>query len=195
MNPTYDKLKKLTEDPIEEVLADVHVLFADDNIETLTLMEMWCREVGWNGVYVTTALGIVDEINKASLKGQGFDAIVADINFKTDGPDVTGITVARTIRKVRPEIPIIFVSAYVNSTIREEVRRVNAEVLTKPVDYDDLFQRIAELVYWHRIAVTTIEGQNPQSSITSSGWEKRRTSKEIEPPQNVLDAIGVSNKQ
>jgi CheY-like chemotaxis protein len=189
MNPTYDKLKKLTEDPIEEVLSDVRVLFADDHIETLTLLEMWCREVGWSGVYVTTALGIVDEINKASLMGQGFDAIVADINFKTDGPDVTGITVARTVRKVRPDIPIIFVSAYVNSIIREEVRRVNAEVLTKPVDYDDLFARIAQLVYWHRIATTAVEGQTPNSSITTSGWEKRSTNKEIEPPQNVIDAI------
>lgn len=182
MNTVYE-----TDIPLDDgVMENVNIICADDNCDTLDLMKIKCEQMGWNGVFVSTALGIIDAINESDLD---FDAIVTDINFKTPtGPDVTGITVARTIRKVRPNVPIIFVSAYVNSITREEVRRVNASVMPKPVDMTALFDQLARMIYWHRLSVSeSYQGKDRrETSINTSGWARRKHDKRLIPPKTVV---------
>lgn len=183
MNKVYESLK-----------GNVNIICADDHEDTLALMKFKCEQVGWHGVYVNTALGIIDAINNSR---EDFDAIIADINFNTaEGPDVTGITVARTIRKVRPDVPIMFVSAYVNTITREEIRRVNAEVMTKPVDFDALFDQIASMIYWHRHTTPAeyIGKDRRKSSINRGGWARRKTDCHITPSKTVIDILSVGAK-
>lgn len=152
-NETYAKLTTNSDAPADKVLSHVSVLFADDSPDTLALMQFKAMELGWNFTSVSTASDILNEINKTLDPGiRPYDAVISDINFKQD---VTGITAARAIRKAQIDIPIIFVSGYANSMNREEARRVNAQLIRKAdlsVDIDELFVRIAQAIYWYKLA-------------------------------------------
>lgn len=147
---------------------NVTLLIADDNIDTLNLLMFKTESLGWKGTAVSSASQILESINDCTNKGQCYDAIIADVNYYDNqpGPRMTGITAVREIRKVMPDIPVIFITAYINSIMREEIRRVHAELVPKPFDLDFLFDRVNELVRWHRNVV-------PQSY---TGEERRHTS-------------------
>ncbi len=74
------------------------------------------------------------------LKSRSFDAVLVDYQM----PEMNGAQVAREIRRLRPEIPILMVSAY--NTLPDSVTRfVNAFVSkTEPGNY--LASRIDQLL-------------------------------------------------
>lgn len=185
-------------------LENVNVLFADDSPDTLELMKYMANSLGWRGDYVNSVSGIIEAINLNCVgEKRPYDAIVADVNyFNTQpGPRLTGITAARSIRKVRPDVPILFVSAYVDSIMREEARRVNAEIISKPVDLDLLFDRISQLIYWHRLAISgSYEGKDRRiSSLNHTNYQRRATDQPVETPKilaKVLEEIrGTENER
>lgn len=144
-----------------------HVLFADDDTDTLSLLKFTSESIGWTGEYVTTAQSIIDCINdNCANGGRCFDAIISDINYFNDspGPHLTGISAAREVRKKLDGVPIMFASAYVNSIIREEVRRLQADIMTKPVDLDELFYCTARMIANYREIKTEVSDGYSQSS-------------------------------
>lgn len=185
-----------------EIINDAYILFADDDDDSLGWLEQKTKSLGWTGMYVKTANGIIDAINQSiENKERPFDIIVADVNYfnQIDLPSITGITAAREVRKVRENLPILFISAYVNSIIREEVRRVGAQILCKPVDADTLFTRIARLVYWYRrSAHTNYDGPNRRrNSVNRSGYSRRNTDQRIGVPEvlsNIMQEVVASRK-
>lgn len=178
----------------EKGLENVHILFADDSVDTLDLLKLMARGLGWTGDYVTSASGIIDAVNRNCQEGGPcYDAIVADINYFNAGPGprMTGITAAREIRKVHPNVPIVFISAYSNSLIREEVRRVGAQLVDKPFEFDQLFARVRELVRWHRAALNdTYEGENKRrSSVNKSKQYRRASDRRVEAPDIIKTTL------
>jgi DNA-binding response OmpR family regulator len=184
-------------EPIDKVLQGVAVLFADKDERTLGLFKKTADYLGWHGDYVQSVDSIIELINHNCAEGRPcYDAIVSGVNFFTeDGPRLTGITAARQIRKVKPEIPIVFVTSYVTNMIREEVRRVNAELIPKPVDVVELFARVSQLVYWHRLTNSDkYGGEDRRKTSVYFGQERRRgTDKMVAIPrvlsQNIEDAL------
>ena len=122
---------------------NLFVLFADDDTDTLELYNAYCDLKGWAGQFTRTASGIVDLVNENI--DRPFDVIVSDINFTHSVPRLTGISAALELRKKGFDIPILFITAFVNSLIKEEVKRVGAEIMEKPVDFEKVFQGIREL--------------------------------------------------
>lgn len=199
-NEIYDKVQadESRPEPVNSVLQGVSVLFADKSPEVLALFKHTADYLGWKGDYVSSVTEIIDHINRHCLtcpKAPGcetpdsadcYDAVVTGVNFFTDdGPRLTGFTAARQIRKVRPNIPIVFVTSYVTSILKEEARRLNAELIPKPVDIIDLFARVSQLVYWNRLTDSSkYEGDDRRKTSVYFGQERRRgTDKRIEIPR------------
>jgi CheY-like chemotaxis protein len=162
----------------------VNLLIADDHVDTLELLRTKVRLLGWTGTFVTNASAIIEAMNTCSTQGNCFDAIIADVNYfdNQPGPRLTGITAAREIRKVRSDIPIIFITAFVNSIMREEIRRVHAELVPKPFDIDQLFARVKELVYWQRTAQVPYNGEERRKRSVNFTSNKRRATDHINGP-------------
>jgi DNA-binding response OmpR family regulator len=135
---------------METQTQSINVLVADDDKDSLELVKTVLDLAGWKGTYVTSATQIVDAMNTNCVSNCQcpYDAIISDISFDNDTitPRITGITAAREIRKVHSSIPILFVTAYNNSVIREEIRRVGAELLQKPFDIDMLVPIVRAIV-------------------------------------------------
>jgi CheY-like chemotaxis protein len=135
-------------------LGDVNLLVADDSVDTLDMLKTYAVKVlRWTGDFVTQADDIIEAVNKNCEEGQRcYDAIIADINYfgQGDGPRITGITAATQIRKIRPNVPILFFSAYLNNMLREEARRVNAETMAKPKGPIEVFDKVGQMIWDYR---------------------------------------------
>jgi len=172
------------------------VLFADDHEDTLRLMAHFADTYEWNYDLARNVQEIIDFVNLRCSGDTCYDAIVADVNYydqdPADGPRRTGIMVAREIRKVYPNVPIIFVSAFVNGLIKEQVRAINgADILSKPIDYMALFKKLDYLISFNRAASPCYEGpERRKNSVNLTMHNRRASDKHIHFPQIIETIIG-----
>jgi CheY-like chemotaxis protein len=94
---------KVSSDPKPASLA--HVLLVDDHSAGLRCRKTILEELGYQ---VTTAPG-AEEAMKVIAK-EAFDVIVTDYKM----PKVDGVQLIERIQKLKPEIPIILLSGYVD---------------------------------------------------------------------------------
>jgi two-component system cell cycle sensor histidine kinase/response regulator CckA len=94
------------------------------------------------GYTVTTArdgeegLGLV--VNE---KGQ-FDLILSDVVM----PAMDGPAMARGIRKVKPDIPILFMSGYAEEQLRNQINIANMHFIPKPFSVQQIGSKVAEVL-------------------------------------------------
>lgn len=173
----------------EVSMENVNLLLADDHQETADLLMYKTKSLGWTGTCVNSASGIIQAMNDTNFS---FDAIIADVNFfdNQPGPRITGITAIREIRKVRPNIPVIFVTGFSNSLVREEVRRVNADLMTKPFDLEALFERVHDLIYWYRLGTLNNSLERRGSSVNMTDHHRRVSDQRIgHPSERITNVI------
>ena len=78
-----------------------------------------------------------------------FDLIVSDIMM----PEIDGYELARTVRSLNEEIPILFMTARDDIASKQRGFRIGVDdYMVKPVDLDELFLRIGALLRRARIA-------------------------------------------
>jgi CheY-like chemotaxis protein len=81
----------------------------------------------------------MEELQRNSKR---YDAIITDLSM----PTMSGLQLADEIRKMRPDIPIILTSGYINTEDQEKAGRLGIRaILTKPVDAKELLRTLAEL--------------------------------------------------
>ena len=56
------------------------------------------------------------------------------------------MTAAFELRKKGFDMPILFVSAYVNTLMREGARQVQAEIVEKPLDFITMFDHLESVI-------------------------------------------------
>lgn len=180
----------LPELPPSELLQSIRVLFAEDSLETINIFKLVVDRLGWDSRYVGNAVEMIEAVNCILTENLTLDAVVADISFLS-GPKLTGITAAREIRKALPNVPIIFISAYVTSIIREEVRRIGAEIIQKPFDVEVLFIRLSQLIYWNRLVLAS-EFDGPErrrNSVNRTENLRRATDYILSTPYRIAQTL------
>ena len=98
------------------------ILIVEDDPATRQGLDALLREAG----YQVKAVGSVPAAMRM-LRGNEFDLVIADV--RVDGYNGLQLVVANTKR-----IPAIFVTAFADSTLEAEARRVGAEFVLKPVE-------------------------------------------------------------
>jgi CheY-like chemotaxis protein len=122
----------------------VSILIVDDEPDVAELFRQRFRREARQGTYVLHFAGSGEDA--LQLLAHGIEpqliVILSDINM----PGMDGLTLLREIKRRRPDLPVMMVTAYGDD---ERRRRANeygaAEFITKPVDFDLLKRQLQQL--------------------------------------------------
>lgn len=190
MQNIYSQVETLENASLTDVLKDIRVLFADESHETIAIFKHIVNRLQWQGLYVHSSEQMIDTVNELLSMDHKLDAVVANISY-LEGTQMTGITAAREIRKAMPNVPIVILSPYVTSMIREEVRRVGGEIMQKPFDPETLFVRLSQLIYWNRLASAQsyVGDDKRRNSINRSQYFRRATDYILSTPERIKQTL------
>lgn len=122
----------------------VSILTVDDESDVAELFRQHFRREVRQGLY---ALHFADSAEEAlRMLADGIRpqliVILSDINM----PGMDGLSLLREVRKARPEIPVMMVTAYGDDERRRRASEYGAaEFLTKPVDFAFLKAQLQRL--------------------------------------------------
>jgi two-component system, cell cycle response regulator CpdR len=113
----------------------VRILVVDDHRNTLIAMSIGLRRAG----HSAAVAGGADEA-LAVLDGDHFDCVVCDVRM----PSVGGLELAQSIRRRRPSLAIVLMTAFDLSAAESALAdEIGAPCLLKPVGVDALLDTIA----------------------------------------------------
>ena len=75
-------------------------------------------------------------------EGGQFDLVVSDVVM----PSMDGPAMAREIRKLAPELPVLFMSGYAEEQLRKEIGIPNAWFMPKPFSVQQLGEKVGEVL-------------------------------------------------
>lgn len=118
-------------------MSGLKILIVDDDVDFADgLMEIFELE-GHDPVMVHSGKQAI-----ASARAGGFDAALVDIGL----PDMNGGACLDEIRKILPDIPCFLLTGYsAEDVVRQGIDPGCVEILTKPVDPEDLCRRLARI--------------------------------------------------
>lgn len=124
--------------------ATFKILVVEDDRE---LNRTVCAFLNANGYEAVGCLNANDAYDE--LYEQVFDLMVSDIMM----PEVDGYELARNVREVNADIPILFMTARDDMASKQRGFRIGADdYMVKPIDLDELLLRIGALLRRAKIA-------------------------------------------
>lgn len=81
-------------------------------------------------------------VANAKEGGPQFDVVVSDVVM----PVMDGPAMARAIRKVRPDLPFLFMSGYAEETLRDQIDIDNMHFMAKPFSVAQIGQKVGEVL-------------------------------------------------
>lgn len=184
-------------------MENTRVLLAEDDKNLGNILKAYLEAKNY-----PTVLCQDGKIAYETFKRDEFDFCVLDIMM----PEMDGFTLAKKIRKIDKEIPILFLSAKAMQEDRIQGFEVGADdYLTKPFSMEELLLRIKAIL--RRSQTSEVEGSKSEfefgkylfeynrQTLTYEGNEQKLTSKEAELLKllcenlnNVLDRTVALNK-
>jgi PAS domain S-box-containing protein len=123
------------------------ILLVDDELPIIKMQQQRLERLGYKTEAIAGSIEALEVFQKAPRK---FDLIITDMTM----PQMTGEKLARAVKRIRPDIPVILCTGF-NERVQghEEALGVDA-ILMKPVDK----RQMAETV---RALIDAFKGQNP----------------------------------
>jgi CheY-like chemotaxis protein len=122
----------------------VSIMIVDDEPDVAELFRQHFRREAWQGTYVLHFAGSGEEALQSlgrKIEPQ-LIAILSDINM----PGMDGLTLLEEVKRQRPDLPVMMVTAYGDVERRRRASECGAaEFITKSVDFDLLKQRLQQL--------------------------------------------------
>jgi CheY-like chemotaxis protein len=122
----------------------VSILIVDDEPDVAELFRQRFRREARQGTYVLHFAFSAEEA-LARLAGEiepQLIVILSDINM----PGMDGLALLREIKKMRPDLPVMMVTAYGDEERRRRASEYGAsEFISKPVDFDFLKEQLRRL--------------------------------------------------
>jgi CheY-like chemotaxis protein len=122
----------------------VSILTVDDEADVAELFRQHFRREVRQGLYALHFAGSAEEALQMLADGirPQLIVILSDINM----PGMDGLGLLREVKKSRPEIPVMMVTAYGDDERRRRASEYGAaEFLTKPVDFNLLKAQLRQL--------------------------------------------------
>jgi two-component system response regulator (stage 0 sporulation protein F) len=122
----------------------VSILIVDDEPDVAELFRQRFRREARQGTYVLHFASSGEEA-LAMLANEiepQLIVILSDINM----PGMDGLTLLREVKQLRPDLPVMMVTAYGDDERRQRATEYGAaEFITKPVDFDLLKRQLQQL--------------------------------------------------
>jgi CheY-like chemotaxis protein len=124
-------------DKVAAPAAGRRILFVDDEASIARLAQVMLKALGHTA---TTYGKPADGLAALRADPAGFDLVITDLTM----PGMTGVDLARGVRQVRPDIPIILSSGYADEVPEETLKALGiVEVLPKPFQMQALGAAVA----------------------------------------------------
>jgi CheY-like chemotaxis protein len=112
------------------------VMIVDDQRSLVALAEETLAELGYEPMGFDSSVAALEAFR---ADPQRFDLVLTDETM----PDLSGVELAREIRRVRPELPIVLMSGYSGAQLTARARATGvAEVLRKPLVARDIAEAL-----------------------------------------------------
>jgi CheY-like chemotaxis protein len=116
------------------------ILFVDDEPIVARSTEELLKRLGYAVTCCEQSEDALEQFHRAPRE---FDLIVTDWAM----PGMSGTELASAMRETRPDIPILLMSGFVDSTVQQAAKMIGIdEVLVKPVNPELLAQAIAQVL-------------------------------------------------
>jgi len=117
------------------------VMIVDDEKALVALAEEMLAELGYEPVGFSSSIQALQALRKAP---GSFDIVLTDETM----PELVGTDLARQIRLVRPDLPIVLMSGYSGAQLHERAREVGIrEVLRKPLQSKDIAECFGRVLH------------------------------------------------
>jgi signal transduction histidine kinase/ActR/RegA family two-component response regulator len=114
------------------------VLLVDDEEALVRLGEEMIADLGYEPVGFTSSSAALEAFRATPGR---FDAVLSDESM----PEMTGSELARAIREIRDDIPIVLMSGYVTAALTQRARDAGVlDVLAKPLVARDIARSLAD---------------------------------------------------
>ena len=99
------------------------------------------RALAREGYIVTTARDGEEGLELVQ-RGGGFDLVISDVVM----PVMDGPAMAREIRRIAPDLPVLFMSGYAEEQLRREIDIENVEFLSKPFSVQQISEKVSAVL-------------------------------------------------
>lgn len=113
------------------------VLFVDDDESIVKLMRLRLQKIFQT---VKSAANGLDALS--ILPSTNPDLLITDINM----PKMNGIELIREVQRIRPDLPILAVTAYNTDEYKNDLQVLGIKFLVKPVKKEDMERAIYEVM-------------------------------------------------
>jgi diguanylate cyclase (GGDEF)-like protein/putative nucleotidyltransferase with HDIG domain len=125
----------------------VGILAIDDDE---TVLRALVDDIGKNGYSVETATNVKEALDK--LRRESFNIILTDIKM----PDMDGLELLRTIKKTRPDVPVITMTSHGGTeSVMASLKAGAYDYIKKPINSDELMIAIERGLEKHKLRVQT----------------------------------------
>ncbi|MGE3691534.1 MAG: response regulator [Novosphingobium sp.] len=115
-----------------------HILLVEDEDPVRMVAERALTRAGYT---VTAARDGEEGLEKVQGGGQ-FDLVVTDVVM----PGMDGPAMAREVRKLAPDLPVLFMSGYAEEQLRKEIGIENAWFLAKPFSVQQIGDKVGQVL-------------------------------------------------
>ncbi len=118
------------------------VVLAEDDLEMRRLVAQALRRDGYDVVEAKDGSELLECLEMAMRVQDRIDLVITDVRM----PGLTGLQALDWMNKVRAlHVPVLIVTAFADRQVRDQARRLGADVLEKPFDLQELRARIRKL--------------------------------------------------
>src|SRR6056297_1469572 len=119
-------------------MSEARILIVDDDQAMCQLVETSLELAGYEADYCQSAAAALEQIDRES-----FDVVLTDVRM----PGTTGLELCQQIGRLRPDIPVVVMTAFGSLEMAVAAMRSGAyDFITKPVEMDLLTLTIARAV-------------------------------------------------
>jgi len=116
------------------------ILYIDDDDSQLFMVKRMLERWGYSVITFREQREAIEAVKAGEID---FDLVITDFKM----PGVSGVDVARAIRDVRPSLPVLMVSGYINDQLRQQADAAGVrELFAKPHEEEDLRDTIQRLI-------------------------------------------------
>ena len=119
------------------------ILIVDDEAHIRLLIEQTLEELEDEGVEILTAENGEEALEMVKAHGGAIHLLVTDVVM----PNMDGPTLVRNVRRLRPEIQVIFMSGYAEEAFRRNDEKAeNLHFLPKPFGLKQLAAKVKDVL-------------------------------------------------
>jgi DNA-binding response OmpR family regulator len=119
------------------------LLVADDSETVLLMLQRRLEMAGYDVVTATDGKEVLEQLDRLGRDDTPPDAILLDAMM----PRLSGVDALKQLRKDGHKMPVLVISAHLDAQQPERMISLGAnDTVPKPFEWDDLIERIEELV-------------------------------------------------